>query len=111
MPRAALFDVDGTLVDTNDVHAQAWAETFRHFGRQTTAVEVRPHIGKGGDQLMPVFLDAVTIDRDGEEIEQFRADLFKDRYLQQARAFPRVRELFEAVRSRGIRILLARAKN
>ncbi|MBA2430986.1 MAG: HAD family phosphatase [Chthoniobacterales bacterium] len=38
--RAAIFDLDGTLVDSNDLHVEAWRETFRHFGKEFTASEL-----------------------------------------------------------------------
>src|SRR3712207_333203 len=41
MPRAVIFDVDGTLVDTVDLHAASWVEAFRHFGREVGFHEVR----------------------------------------------------------------------
>jgi HAD superfamily hydrolase (TIGR01549 family) len=107
MPKAVIFDVDGTLIDTVPLHAKAWADTFNHYGLDVPEEEVRSQIGKGGDQLMPVFLHQDRIDKQGEEIEQFRADRFKERYLPQARGFPQVRELFERIRSGGAAIALA----
>lgn len=56
MIRAVIFDVDGTLVDSVDLHARAWQETLREFGKEIAFEDVRLQIGKGGDQLMPVFL-------------------------------------------------------
>jgi len=55
MIKAVIFDIDGTLVDSVDMHAQAWKEAFEHFGKKIPFDEVRHQIGKGGDQLMPVF--------------------------------------------------------
>lgn len=106
MPKAVIFDVDGTLIDSVLLHAQAWADTFRRYGLDVPVEDVRQQIGKGGDQLMPVFLDQETIDSKGEEIEQFRSDLFKERYLPQVRGLPGVRELFQRLRSQGTRIAL-----
>jgi beta-phosphoglucomutase-like phosphatase (HAD superfamily) len=48
--RAAIFDLDGTLVDSNDLHAQAWQETFLHFGKEIPVEKLREQIGKGSDQ-------------------------------------------------------------
>ncbi|WP_375460159.1 HAD family hydrolase [uncultured Enterovirga sp.] len=107
MLKAVIFDVDGTLIDTNDLHAAAWVEAFRHFGIEVPYEDVRRQMGKGGDQLMPVFLDPAVLERDGEKIETFRTDLFKREYLSKARAFPQVRALFERVKSAGQTSVLA----
>ena len=106
-PKAALFDVDGTLVDTVDLHARAWVETFEHFGVSTTFDEVRRQIGKGGDQLLPGLVPPDLLDERQDEIEAFRADLFKCDYLSQAQPFPGVPELFRRLRGAGLRIALA----
>ena len=53
--KAVIFDVDGTLVDSVDLHAKAWQEAFQHFGHACQLGQIRSQIGKGGDQLMPVF--------------------------------------------------------
>lgn len=107
MPKAVIFDVDGTLIDTVGLHARAWADTFRKYGVEVSVSAVRGQIGKGGDQLMPEFLDQDTIEKHGEEIEKFRADLFKRHYLPDARGFPHVRELFQRIRATGSKIALA----
>src|SRR3954465_2002863 len=96
--RAVIFDVDGTLIDTNDLHTAAWVETFRHFGVEVDRDDVRREMGKGGDQLMPCFLPPDMVERMGRDIQRFRVDLFQRVYLPQARAFPGVRELFERIR-------------
>lgn len=107
MLKAIIFDIDGTLVDSVDLHARAWQETFRRFGREVEFEKVRQQIGKGGDQLMPVFFNAEELERFGEEMEKFRGELFKREYLPQVRAFPQVRELFERIKADGKRIALA----
>lgn len=105
--RAVIFDIDGTLLDSVDLHAKAWVEAFRHFGVETEEPEVRRQIGKGGDQLMPVFLSQERIEREGKEIETYRSDLFKREYLDKVRPFPGVRPLFERMRQAGLTIALA----
>jgi HAD superfamily hydrolase (TIGR01549 family) len=107
MLKAIIFDIDGTLVDSVDLHARAWQESFRKFGREVAFEKVRHQIGKGGDQLMPVFFSAEELERFGEELEKYRGELYKREYLSQVRAFPHVRELFERIRQDGTRIALA----
>ena len=105
--KAVIFDVDGTLIDTNDLHTAAWVETFRHFGVEVDRDDVRREMGKGGDQLMPCFLPPDMVERMGRDIQRFRVDLFQRKYLPQARAFPGVRELFERLRAEGQTVVLA----
>ena len=107
MIRAVVFDVDGTLVDSVDLHARAWQKAFAHFGRQIPYEEVRHQIGKGGDQLLPEFFSQEELDRFGEELEKYRSELFKRDYLPRVTGFPQVRELFERVLADGKRIALA----
>ena len=106
-PKAALFDVDGTLVDTVDLHAEAWVRTFRHFGADTTFEEIRRQIGKGGDQLLPGLVPPDLLERRQEEMEQFRSDLFKREFLARVKPFPGVADLFRHLRGAGIKIALA----
>jgi HAD superfamily hydrolase (TIGR01509 family) len=107
MLKAIIFDIDGTLVDSVDLHARAWQESFSKFGREVEFERVRHQIGKGGDQLMPVFFSAAELERFGEELEKYRGELFKREYISQVRAFPQVRELFERIKAGGLRIALA----
>jgi HAD superfamily hydrolase (TIGR01509 family) len=107
MSRAAIFDIDGTLVDSVDLHARAWQETFRKYGREIEFERVRGQIGKGGDQLMPVFFSKEELDKLGDEMEEYRGRLFKRAFLSHVRPFPRVRDLFERIRRDGKRIALA----
>jgi HAD superfamily hydrolase (TIGR01509 family) len=107
MARAVIFDVDGTLVDSVDLHARAWQEAFRHFGKEVSYEDVRQQIGKGGDHLMPVFLPKEQLEKQGKQIEEYRRNLFLRKYMPQVRRFPRGRELFERLRADGKKIALA----
>src|SRR4051812_887093 len=97
MLKSVIFDVDGTLIDSVDAHARSWQEVFARYGHDIPSDRIREQIGKGGDQLMPVFLSEDEIERLGEQIEKERSELFKRKYLPGLRAFPRVRELFERI--------------
>jgi HAD superfamily hydrolase (TIGR01549 family) len=105
--RAAIFDLDGTLVDSNELHVLAWQETFRHFGKEIPIERLREQIGKGGDQYLPVFLNEIEMRELGKQVDEYRGKIFKEKYLSQVHPFPKVRELFERVRSDGKKIALA----
>jgi HAD superfamily hydrolase (TIGR01509 family) len=105
-PRAALFDVDGTLVDTNDLHAAAWREAFLRFGHDFPVERIRFQVGKGGDNLIPALLPEIGEARH-KEIEDYRSTLFKRDYLPRATPFPGVRGLFERLYGDGVKIVLA----
>jgi HAD superfamily hydrolase (TIGR01509 family) len=107
MPEAVIFDIDGTLLDSVDLHAQAWQEAFRHFGHEIPFEKIRSQIGKGGDQLMPVFLNEQELKQLGKALEEYRARLFKQKYLPKVKPFPGVRELFLKVKAHRQKVALA----
>ncbi|HVW86047.1 MAG TPA: HAD family hydrolase [Bryobacteraceae bacterium] len=105
--KAAIFDIDGTLLDSVDMHAEAWRRAFREFGKIIPASRIRTQIGKGGDQLLPVFLGQDEQLAFAEELKNYRADLWKRDFMSEVKPFPHVRELFIALRDRRIRLALA----
>jgi HAD superfamily hydrolase (TIGR01549 family) len=111
MIKAVIFDIDGTLIDSVDLHAKAWVVALKHFGHEIAFQDLRSQIGKGGDQILHGLLPPEVIEQRGEEIKDFRADLFRRRYMPQVRAFPGVRELFERIRAVGQRAVLASSGN
>jgi HAD superfamily hydrolase (TIGR01509 family) len=106
MIKAVIFDVDGTLIDSVDFHARAWQQILAEYGHQIDFQTIRHQIGKGGDQLLPVFLSVEEIERSGKEIQDKRSDFFKREYLPKVRPFPMVRALFERIRRDGKQIAL-----
>ena len=106
-PLAAVFDVDGTLIDSVDLHAEAWQRTFQQYGRDIPFADVRGQIGKGGDQLMPVFFSEEELERFGKEMEKARGKLFKAELMEKVKPFPAVPELFERMKRDGIKIAIA----
>lgn len=111
MIKAAIFDIDGTLIDTVDLHAEAWVKALEHFGFEIAFPDLRSQIGKGGDQILHGLLPPEAIERQGDAIKDFRSGLFKREYLHRARAFPSVRALFERVRAAGQKAVLASSGN
>ena len=61
MIHAVIFDVDGTLVDSVDLHTRAWREAFAHFGFDLRYDDIRSQIGKGGDQIIPAFVPPAQV--------------------------------------------------
>ena len=107
MPRSVIFDIDGTLIDSVDAHAKAWQSAFAEFGHNIPFDRLRAQIGKGGDQLLPVFLSNEELERIGQQLDDFRNRHFKRDYLPGLRAFPGVQQLFERCARAGLRIALA----
>jgi phosphoglycolate phosphatase-like HAD superfamily hydrolase len=107
MPQAAIFDVDGTLVDSVDFHAGAWHEALEHFGHHVSFEECRGQIGKGGDQFIPVFLSQAEQNDHGKEMEEWRGKLFKSKYLPLIRPFSAVPELLRRVQEAGLKVAVA----
>ena len=107
MPKAVIFDIDGTLVDSVDLHAQAWKEAFQHFGYDFDLGEIRHQIGKGSDKLIPHFLPPKEVEHISNELDEFRGKLWKSKYLPKVKPFPKVRELFLRILQDGPRIVLA----
>lgn len=106
-----IFDIDGTLVDSNDLHAQCWLEAFQHFGKRFEYDVIRHQIGKGGDLLVPDLLRAKEMRAFGEKVKKHRTDLYKKKYMGEVRPFPKVRELFETLREHDVKIALASSSN
>lgn len=107
LPKAAIFDLDGTLLDSVDLHALAWQEAMLKFGHDVSFEQIRNQIGKGGDKLIPVFLSADEQREHGKELEEWRGKRFANEYLPLVRPFSAVPDLLRRVRSCGFRVAVA----
>jgi HAD superfamily hydrolase (TIGR01549 family) len=101
---AVIFDIDGTLIDSVDLHARAWQEAFRHFGFSVSFQSVRDQIGKGGDELLPTFLSEEQVTKLGDELKEWRGEHFKKNYLHQVVPFTGAHELLARVKESGIKL-------
>jgi phosphoglycolate phosphatase-like HAD superfamily hydrolase len=106
-----IFDIDGTLVDSNDLHAECWIEAFAKYGKDFAWDVIRQQMGKGGDLLVPDMLQAREMRRFGEQLTKERGKLFKEKYLPRVQPFPWVRACFEELDGRGIKLTLASSSN
>ncbi len=107
MLKAFIFDVDGTLIDSVDAHADSWTRTLRQFGCDAPYDKVRSQIGKNSDLFLREFLTAEEIGRHGEAMKNERKHLFESEYLHDIAAFPKVPELMEKILAENMQIALA----
>ncbi|HVG45018.1 MAG TPA: HAD family hydrolase [Longimicrobium sp.] len=106
-PRAAILDVDGTLIDTNDAHAHAWVDVCNEFGYPVAFGRVRELIGMGGDRVLPALTGLSEESETGEEMTARRGKVFRERYLPSCRPFPGARALLERMREEGLQLVVA----
>jgi HAD superfamily hydrolase (TIGR01549 family) len=103
---AAILDVDGTLVDTNYQHAIAWYRAFRAHDVTLPLYRIHRHIGMGSDQLVPA-LAGEDFDREqGDDVRARESDLYME-LIDEVRPLAGARELLEALKKRGHRLVLA----
>ena len=107
MLKGVIFDVDGTLVDSNDAHAQSWVDTFAEAGYNVPFDVVRPLIGMGGDKLLPKAAGIRHDSEEGKKLTKRRSENFREKYLPRLRAFPGARALVERVRADGLKPVVA----
>lgn len=103
-----IFDIDGTLIDSNPTHVEAWVQAFARLGYKVAADRISVEIGKGGDKLVPSILGASADRKDGDRLR----DAQKEAFLALAKrtrlpVFPQARELLAELRRRGLRTALA----
>jgi HAD superfamily hydrolase (TIGR01509 family) len=104
---AVIFDVDGTLVDSNDAHAQAWVEALAESGRRVEFARVRPLIGMGSDKLLPEVCGLAADSREGQAIATRRGEIFMHRFLPRLEPTRGARELVEWLHDDRLKLYVA----
>jgi HAD superfamily hydrolase (TIGR01509 family) len=104
-PPGVIFDVDGTLVDTNYLHTVAWARAVHDAGETASMARIHRLIGMGSDQLVEELLG-----RANDEVADGHTRHF-ERLMGEIRAFPGAKELLEEVHRRGAKVVLATSAN
>lgn len=107
MIKALLCDIDGTLVQSNWLHAEAWQVAFRGLGIEVELEAIRRQIGKGGDELVPVFVPWWKRKFVKEPLDEYRKFVFQTDFLPRVEPLPRAREFLVKLRDEGIRLSLA----
>ena len=93
--RAIIFDIDGTLVNSNDAHAFAWVDALKAYGVMIPFPRVRSLMGMEPEKLLPELAGITLTSGIGRRIHHARAEFFESRYLQRVRPFPRARDLVQ----------------
>lgn len=107
MIKAVLCDIDGTLVQSNWLHAEAWQKAFAAMDIQLELDTLRRQIGKGGDELIPVFVSWWRRDAVAQPLKALRKFLFHTEYMHQVQPIPGALPFLEALHQNGIRIALS----
>jgi len=76
MFRTLLFDVDGTLIDSNGAHAEAWTTAMREYGVEVNVDQIRRMIGMGGDKILPAIAHVSEDSDQGQSITRRKKQIF-----------------------------------
>lgn len=106
--QGVILDVDGTLVLSNDAHAQAWVDAFAAFGYDVSFEKVRPLIGMGGDHVIPRMVPGLTKeDGDGKAISERRKELILNHYGSTLDPTKGARALISKMQQLGLQLIIA----
>jgi HAD superfamily hydrolase (TIGR01509 family) len=105
--RGVIFDIDGTLVDSNSAHAQSWVDTLAEAGYNVPFDVIWPMVGMGGDKLLPSATGIVTDSELGQSLSKRRWEIFVAKYLPHLRPTDGARALVERIRDDGLRTVVA----
>lgn len=107
MLRGVIFDIDGTLLDSNGAHARSWVDTLAEAGYDAAFELIWPMIGMGGDKLLPAASGIESESPLGKDVTTRRWEIFQERYLPALRPTPGARELAERLKSHGLKLVVA----
>jgi HAD superfamily hydrolase (TIGR01509 family) len=105
--KGVIFDVDGTLLDSNDAHALSWVEAFAEAGYDVPFDVVRPLIGMGADKLLPKTIGISHDSDEGKKLVARHSEIFEERHLPRLRPFKGARDLVQRIRSDDLKALVA----
>jgi phosphoglycolate phosphatase-like HAD superfamily hydrolase len=103
---AIFFDIDGTLVDSNDMHVLAWEEAFASIDVHFERSEIHDQIGKGADMLIPTLLPNAS-KAEQEALADAQGGAFKSRFLEMVVPFPDAHALLKRAAEGGQTVVLA----
>lgn len=104
--KAILFDIDGTLVDSNEAHVEAWQRAFASESIEMSREAIRSQIGKGGDNLVPSLKPDLP-EEVRERLSQAEGEIYRRDYLPHVRPFPGAKEILARAADAGQQVVLA----
>jgi len=100
MVKVVVLDVDGTLMDTNYLHTEAWARAFEEAGHRMPRVRLHKEVGKGAGLLIREFVeDEETVER----IQDLHSE-FYDWLQEYGHPLPGAKELISSLKQRGYEV-------
>lgn len=106
--KGMLLDVDGTLLQSNFAHAQAWSDALAEAGYAILPQLIAPLIGMGGDKLLPKLVPGLSAkEGKGKKIAARNGALFLAKYLKTCQPTPGARALVQYMRDQGLPLVVA----
>ena len=105
--KGIFLDIDGTLIDSNDVNARAWMEALQAHGLEINYIKLREAVGMGGDNLLPKLAHLDAESEMGQAVSKTRSEILKTKYLPDLKAFPKVKELLTRLHDDGYKLVAA----
>jgi HAD superfamily hydrolase (TIGR01509 family) len=100
--KAVLLDIDGTLMDTNYLHIEAWAQAFEEVGARPPRSRIHREVGKGSDKLIPEFVE----DGKAERVSELHGEYYGE-LQERGHPLPGAKELIDSLAERGYGVWLA----
>ena len=107
MLRGIIFDVDGTLIDSNRAHASSWSDTLAEAGYEIPTEIILPMVGMGGDKLLPAVTGIESDSEAGVKLSKRRWEIFVANYLSALQPTPGARDLVKRLKDDGLDIVVA----
>src|SRR5918996_2359132 len=101
--KAAFLDIDGTLMDTNYLHIEAWAQAFEEVGARPPRSRIHHEVGKGSEKLITEFVEE---DRKAERVSELHSEYYA-KLQERGHPLPGAKELIASLVERGYEVWLA----